>query len=279
MPPSPKIAARWRLTSPPLLLQESAKHCNQALEIGYKGTDAIRTKQEEAENPDIVTIEDDVKLDIDLVKHSIWLLHKLRPGIWRDIAESPYLQGYKSYRIQDDEGNDVESTLVDVFSNYISGRFSSISDILRQRLGRTMVLRRRKILDRRSRYGNSPIKVAMPTPEPELEESQSQPQGTANREVSKQAVEDITTLDNHEEIMFPPRPAALPGTRYEVPLFPKAWDKIPTTSCETTPGVACPFCLYVIPSVSVDNDVKWRSHVLNDIEPYVCVFDDCDKPE
>ncbi|KAM4054570.1 protein phosphatase-1 [Hirsutella rhossiliensis] len=43
--------------------------------------------------------------------------------------------------------------------------------------------------------------------------------------------------------------------------------------------IICPFCLYALPSLSVSDDKKWRAHVTNDLDAYVCLFDECDRED
>ncbi|KFG79691.1 putative protein phosphatase-1 [Metarhizium anisopliae] len=42
--------------------------------------------------------------------------------------------------------------------------------------------------------------------------------------------------------------------------------------------VVCPFCLYVLPALSVSDDERWKAHITSDLEMYVCLFDKCETP-
>jgi hypothetical protein len=55
------------------------------------------------------------------------------------------------FQIKNDDGDNVEDLLLRQFVHYIQDRFPNISETLRQRLSRTMLLRRRMILYRRRR--------------------------------------------------------------------------------------------------------------------------------
>lgn len=81
-------------------------------------------------------------------------------------------------------------------------------------------------------------------------------------------------LGRHEDLYFPPAPAHI----------------------STAAEVICPYCLLILPIQEVENEKKWRfeplyiqtctastneerrDHVKNDLEPYVCLAEDCDCP-
>ncbi|KAL0935470.1 serine/threonine protein phosphatase [Colletotrichum truncatum] len=44
-------------------------------------------------------------------------------------------------------------------------------------------------------------------------------------------------------------------------------------------GIICPYCLHVLSADVAFNERKWKDHVKNDLDLYVCLFDDCDKPD
>ncbi|KAL2834633.1 hypothetical protein BJY01DRAFT_81612 [Aspergillus pseudoustus] len=43
--------------------------------------------------------------------------------------------------------------------------------------------------------------------------------------------------------------------------------------------VTCPYCCCVISSATAMSKDKWADHVKHDIDPYVCLFEDCDAPD
>ncbi|SPN99565.1 uncharacterized protein DNG_02417 [Cephalotrichum gorgonifer] len=43
--------------------------------------------------------------------------------------------------------------------------------------------------------------------------------------------------------------------------------------------ITCPYCLYALPAEEVFDERRWQNHVKNDLDPYVCLFEDCDKPD
>ncbi|KAJ4009397.1 hypothetical protein NW766_008514 [Fusarium irregulare] len=54
----------------------------------------------------------------------------------------------------------------------------------------------------------------------------------------------------------------------------EAWN-----SCiEAVPEVTCPYCFHVLPIRDVIDDKKWKMHVKDDLDPYVCLFEECESP-
>ncbi|KLU87651.1 hypothetical protein MAPG_06646 [Magnaporthiopsis poae ATCC 64411] len=43
--------------------------------------------------------------------------------------------------------------------------------------------------------------------------------------------------------------------------------------------IQCPYCAEILPGEYVKKDKRWRSHVANDLIPYMCVFEDCSTPD
>ncbi|KAI1210695.1 uncharacterized protein F4807DRAFT_467005 [Annulohypoxylon truncatum] len=156
-----------------------------------------------------------------------------------------------------------------------------------------MVLRRKRILYRRSSYVINPINPPQPVIKPKMETQvfvtrQETQDGSFPSQVIKPVagpsrinsiVQSATTLapqsfqqasapsvvshvksvdlEYHEELVFPARP--------EVPNNGLA-------------EVTCPYCLYVLSTLEVGNEARWRKHVLRDPDALVCLFDPCDEP-
>jgi hypothetical protein len=66
----------------------------------------------------------------------------------------------------DEEGNDAEPLLEAVFANYIRDKFREIDEVLLQRLGSAMILRRKRVLYRRQRFGKGSLRVEQTDPAP-----------------------------------------------------------------------------------------------------------------
>ncbi|KAL7916636.1 hypothetical protein GGI35DRAFT_47646 [Trichoderma velutinum] len=43
--------------------------------------------------------------------------------------------------------------------------------------------------------------------------------------------------------------------------------------------IVCPYCLLSLPLEEVFNEQKWQNHVRNDLDPYVCLFEECNQPD
>ncbi|KAK5992076.1 hypothetical protein PT974_05473 [Cladobotryum mycophilum] len=100
------------------------------------------------------------------ISRDISLLFKFSNTIRRASKESQNSIAATAFRIRDEDGNDVENFLQELFSRYIRDVFPDVSNEIKERLAKTMVLRRKRILYRRSRYGTPTIKI---------QQAQSQP--------------------------------------------------------------------------------------------------------
>lgn len=78
-------------------------------------------------------------------------LHKISNTVLKASKEAQVVKA-ADFRIQDDEGNDVEQSLLGHFEHYIGGRFPDMNETIQQRLARAMLNRRKRILYRRDRY-------------------------------------------------------------------------------------------------------------------------------
>lgn len=101
-------------------------------------------------------------------------LNKISNTIRRASKEAQRLKA-SDFQIKDDEGKNVEPLLVRIFEHYIADRFPHVSDAIRSRLVRSMLLRRKQIMYRRYRAGNtysqfkgiiSPVSIKLPGAQP-----------------------------------------------------------------------------------------------------------------
>ncbi|KAH8781283.1 hypothetical protein F5883DRAFT_638126 [Diaporthe sp. PMI_573] len=93
------------------------------------------------------------------IADQISLLHRLSNTVRRASKDVQNVEAAKAPRIYDDHGNDAEDFFRQVLLRYISDRFPTTSQTIQQRLADTMILRRKRILYRRMRYGNNPIHI------------------------------------------------------------------------------------------------------------------------
>ncbi len=124
----------------------------------------------------------------------IGLLYRLSNTIRRASKESQNLRAAKLFHIRDDEGNDVGPMLRDFFARYLYERFPDVVEGVRERLASTMLLRRKRILYRRSRYGETPIKTRKTITQPEVRLPVASNQITAGRQRAEAA--DVDALAN-----------------------------------------------------------------------------------
>ncbi|KAJ5429209.1 hypothetical protein N7491_006225 [Penicillium cf. griseofulvum] len=285
------------------------------------------------------------------IANRIALLHRLSNTIRKASSNTRNDKAATSFRILDEEGNDAEPLLKAVFANYIRDKFREIDEVLLQRLGSAMVLRRKRVLYRRQRFGKGSLRVEQTGPPPIVKPPtnhhaqfavEQEPLkrrdglGDASKQSAKShAAISATTLvvdnfrkasapsrvsatktvalNSHEDLPFPLAPLGDVRRRYkkmkrareeeyrisllilsndsespadlasikiqaEVTLrqaMQRDWDE-----CLQAMGeVACPFCLYTIPASEANDNTKWKAHVRNDLDAYICLFTECDSPD
>ncbi|KAK4246938.1 hypothetical protein C7999DRAFT_14968, partial [Corynascus novoguineensis] len=112
---------------------------------------------------------EELESSLQSVASDITMLYRLSNTIRRASKESQDLKAAKTYCIRDDDGNDAEPLLRELYEHYIRGKFPEITDGLRERLASSMVLRRKRILYKRSRYMKSAIRITNTAPQPTIE--------------------------------------------------------------------------------------------------------------
>ncbi|RYP30524.1 hypothetical protein DL767_006201 [Monosporascus sp. MG133] len=263
-------------------------------------------------------------------------LNKISNTIRRASKEAQVLKA-SNFQIKDDDGNDVEPLLLGHFERYIGDRFPSISKTVQQRLARAMLLRRKRILYRRHRQGNTatlPQKavlkasVTLPAAQPIVPSAQGNPKqdngqvaAVPTTTIATSRIESATTLTpnkfkvassspsiisasktvalgNHEALVFPPAPGIAAKRKYEQLKRRRVVDYHNAVSLEETRSeaesklnellksdlqaigeITCPYCLYALPAQEIFDERKWQNHVKSDLDPYVCLFEDCDQPD
>ncbi|KAL7951537.1 hypothetical protein V8C42DRAFT_304373 [Trichoderma barbatum] len=109
-----------------------------------------------------------------------------------------------------------------------------------------------------------------------------------------------TAMGDHGNIPFPPAPCGnimrkyneLKKQRengiyqYDESANPEATQKYKESLkndwseiLEEAGGVDCPFCCSSLPVQDVVDENKWKLHIKNDIDPYVCLFEGCESPD
>jgi hypothetical protein len=200
-------------------------------------------------------------------------LYKISNTIRRAGKETQNLKATE-FIIKDDEGHDIGPLLLGHFKRYIHDRFPDISDTLKDRLACTMLLRRKRILYRKSRQPQNLNKQgqvspeipvvppavikAAPTPAQTPEDDTHLSAVAMNRiKVTPSQVRSATTLapekfrmasstpsfvsatktvaiSNHEHLVFPPSPAS--GARRAFERFKARRHAIHSASLEAVDG-------------------------------------------
>ncbi|KAJ4209546.1 hypothetical protein NW759_013402 [Fusarium solani] len=257
-------------------------------------------------------------------------LNKISNTIRRASKDTQVLKA-SNFQIKDEEGENVEPLLLSHFEHHIGDWFPGISETIRQRLARAMLLRRKRILYRRHRQGNTSIRsentisqasVTLPDAQPAAVSSlQATPKEkdemtAVNRPTAKVApsqVKSATTLapekfkmvssspsvvsasrtiasGKHQVLTYPPAPGFAAKRRYEklksqrmVEAAGKSAEpslqELLESDLRAIGEITCPYCLYALPAAEVFDERKWQNHVKNDLDPYVCLFEDCDQPD
>ncbi|KAF4960854.1 hypothetical protein FGADI_687 [Fusarium gaditjirri] len=263
-------------------------------------------------------------------------LNKISNTIRRASKDTQALAASKFY-IKDDEGNNVEETLLDNFKHHINDRFPALGEIIQERLARTMLLRRKQILYRRHRQESvytkaqdtiPAVSITFPTAKAVVSLAQPKPkQPKANSAVSKPAtttpsqIRSATTLapekfkiaastpsvisasktiafHSHESLVFPPAPGHALKKRYEQLKSQRLAEheqslnskkseasqkptvqELLANDLQSLGEIACPYCLCALPAEEAFDEKTWQNHVKNDLDAYVCIFEDCDQPE
>ncbi|ETS79226.1 hypothetical protein PFICI_09079 [Pestalotiopsis fici W106-1] len=199
----------------------------------------------------------------------VGLFHEVSNVIRKASRQTQNEIAASSFRIRDQEGNDLENVLQGFLDRNIRDRFPHSNSIIRERLASTMVLRRRRILYRRARYATTSIEPQQTPTDPTRATSHV-------HSISKSA----TTL-NTDNFRRAYSPSAVSSASYISVGASQDWvfPSPPPTPEDPSVEVTCPYCLYVLPGHEFQNETRWKKHVLADLDPLVCLFDHCDEPQ
>lgn len=100
------------------------------------------------------------------ISEEISLLHQLSNTIRKASSERHNLKAATCFEIKDEQGNEIGPLFMNLFAmDIIRRRFPDCDEVLRGKLAAAMLLRRKRILYRRSRYGKFPAMNAPPAPQ------------------------------------------------------------------------------------------------------------------
>ncbi|OTB03536.1 hypothetical protein M426DRAFT_176005 [Hypoxylon sp. CI-4A] len=216
------------------------------------------------------------------ISSQVSLLHELSDTIRKASRESQDVKLSATFQIKDDDGNDSEDISKDYFANNIRDRFPDSSDVISDRLATTMVLRRKRILHRRSRHTINPTKLAVPISKPLIRlQLMAQLQNIQEKLPQNQSIEPIAVPSTTNSTPQNLQQAASPSFSYAnlIELDSQGDLAFPSRPNQNTFLPACPYCFHVLSNEEMNSEEGWRRHVLDDLDALVCLFDPCDEPE
>ncbi|OCL12400.1 hypothetical protein AOQ84DRAFT_437031 [Glonium stellatum] len=201
-----------------------------------------------------------------------------------------------SRAIKDEEGNDISSNFELFAREFVRRRFPDAHPILQDRISKAMLLRRRRFVYRqRHQY-----KLENKGPSANVAKitrlwAQSQASYPTTLKAENESPHLAAILSNHKEeatVLSCTSASAFPRNRFRADsvLAPstKASTAIyaygnhadavqippPPKLLPLSKEFECPYCCIILP-VKEAAPIRWRRHVLGDLEPYVCMFDNC----
>lgn len=203
-----------------------------------------------------------------------------------------------TFLLKDDQGGDATPMLKTVFRHFIKRDFPVIEDNLCERLISTMLLRRRRILYRRSRQAWLAVRTAEPVQKSAYLTAPSASAGVKEKPrdvpeappVTVAALSGVastqqtaTTVEPQTYLQVKSTPSKVSGAK-TIAMTSGTETMIPPPPriAEDALEFICPFCSLILPA----NDARsrghrdaWAAHVKKDLDPYVCHFFPCARGE
>lgn len=213
---------------------------------------------------------------------SIDWLHRLANMIRRASISRQNVRA-SNFPLKDSQGDDATPVLTQLFRYWILRDFPTIAEELCARLISTMLLRRRRILYRRSRQVKLAVPTAKPAPKPahltlpapaDLGGLPVGEPATTSRIASTQYTATTVDPDAFRRVVSTPSRVSEAHT---IAITSSDKDAIPLPPY-IEPGLrefVCPFCCLILPAKDAWNRDTWDAHVKKDLDPYVCVFFPC----
>lgn len=221
-------------------------------------------------------------------------LHRLANMI-RRASTSRQNANANTFPLKDAQGNDATLVLTQLFEFRIKRAFPKVAVDIKDRLVSTMLLRRRRILYRRSRQAKLAPRPAKPAPK------RVKPTHSAPYAVSRLDIPERMPHETKAPMPSVRAPSGTASTQYTATTVePEAYRRVVSTPSRVSeartiampsdykdmipwpPRVAdnahdfiCPFCCLILPARYAQNPDVWSAHVKKDLEPYVCVFFPC----
>ncbi|KAH8753243.1 hypothetical protein F5883DRAFT_632829 [Diaporthe sp. PMI_573] len=205
----------------------------------------------------------------------ITLLHELSNTIRKAGRKSQNARALRDFTIKDADGNELEEALKNAFADNILDRFPGCSETIRRRLASTMVLRRNRILYRRHRHASHPIRPAVTTRKPALQAPPGQARGKDRPSRATQPGPAGQAVAEETRSVVPST-AVKSATTLAVTDFKKAQAPSVVSNSRT---IALGSHEELVFPRAPRKHIRDREHVKNDLDAYVCLFEDCDDPE
>ncbi|RSL95734.1 hypothetical protein CEP52_011908 [Fusarium oligoseptatum] len=257
---------------------------------------ALDTEKPDFKNWDSIEILQSIHESID------WL-HRLS-NLVRKASFANQNRRAKEFRLRDSEGRESEelteamtSGLREVYKHVIKRNTKDLEGYLADRLIETMIIRHKRILYRRSRQIRWAIAQVqhlakrvespkeswqqhLPGPVPLIQEPKplkSTPGSTVER--SATPIQDRATTLNVATYRKGATPSQL-SRATSAPLKQQDQRLVPPPPRAAREGkdFVCPYCCLILQSGEAWNRKAWTNHVKKDLDPYFCVFEECDNP-
>ncbi|RDW60544.1 hypothetical protein BP6252_11927 [Coleophoma cylindrospora] len=233
------------------------------------------------------------------IEQTIDRLYRLSVAIRRPSILSQNAKA-ANFVIRDEEGNDVGEQFADFALKWITHQFPDASLGLRQRLASSVTLRRKRFLYRQSHQRKLSTKQHLAPPA--LAGRPSSPAPDAESTVIARTIVEIPTQaiqsDNQQRGFLKPilpsqtSASKISGKVRTEDVFQLTPSRTPTVfsgafsqqasiavpeppkPCLGSKEFECPYCCMMLPIKDAIAS-QWTRHVLNDLEPYICIFENC----
>ncbi|OCL13226.1 hypothetical protein AOQ84DRAFT_416491 [Glonium stellatum] len=236
---------------------------------------------------------------INTISDNVDRLHRLSNSIRRAGAESRNMRAAE-FEWKDDDGSDLGRPWMEHFAMaLLQFKYPESSETIRRRLASAMLLRRKRLLYRQARQEKlvlaavhasrkkiAPVKKLVASKASSKPGPQQQLNLPNNVETDEPKVAQSVRSFNTAATPLDPEKfqrAVAPSrvsTAKSAPLTEETKLNFPPPPLPIKDGrkeVLCPYCGLLMPVREVENLLTWRNHVLKDLDPYVCLFENCSK--
>ncbi|KAK4244252.1 hypothetical protein C7999DRAFT_17466, partial [Corynascus novoguineensis] len=240
--------------------------------------------------PELWAVED----IISSIRETISWIQKLS-NVVRKASAATQDERAATFVLRDETGTDISEYLRSFYQALIQRDCKDIDKHLKDRIVHTMLLRRKRILYRKSRQRRWMLHQADETRK-KLEVLPTLPNLRGKDGNSTQEADSTTVKADSPELSQ--APSTLAATNVEpksyvkqatasrisratsAPFEPRSRLLIPPRPEAANKGTEflCDYCCLIIPSTQATDLDKWAKHVKKDLDPYICIFDQCPNP-